>query len=77
MSIPPVADRVLDGGARACGELLIALRGALEAMRPGEVLKLMTRDPGARVDLPVWCQMTRHTLLWSDDDTYYVRRRHQ
>jgi len=74
---PPAADQVLDGGARACGELLIALKGALERMRPGEVLKLVSNDPGARVDLPIWCRMTRHTLLWSDGGSYYFKKRDQ
>lgn len=74
-SVPPEADHVLDGGHRACGELLIELKMTLDALAEGRVLKLVSQDPGARVDLPVWCQMTRHTLLWSDNDTYYIRRR--
>lgn len=72
---PPDADEVLDGGARACGELLIAIKTTLDGMRPSEVLKLLCHDPGAKVDLPIWCGMTRHTLLWSHDGTYYIRRR--
>jgi tRNA 2-thiouridine synthesizing protein A len=71
----PRADRVLDGGARACGELLIALKVELDGMRPGEVLQLISHDPGARVDLPIWCRMTRHRLIWNDDSTYYIARR--
>jgi tRNA 2-thiouridine synthesizing protein A len=73
----PPADRVLDGGARACGELLITLKVELDGMRPGEVLKLISHDPGARVDLPIWCRMTRHRLLWNHDTTYYIARRDQ
>lgn len=72
---PPAADAVLDGGARACGELLIALKTTLDALQEGRVLKLVCQDPGARVDLPIWCEMTRHTLLWCDETTYYIRRR--
>ena len=72
---PPEADTVLDGGSRACGELLIDLKIALDRLAGGRVLKLISRDPGARVDLPVWCEMTRHRLLWCDDETYYIRRR--
>jgi tRNA 2-thiouridine synthesizing protein A len=74
---PPAADHMLDGGSRACGELLIAIKTTLDGMRAGEVLKLMCHDPGAQVDLPVWCRMTRHTLLWNDETTYYIRRRDQ
>lgn len=72
---PPAADAVLDGGSRACGELLLDLKMTLDRLAAGRVLKLISRDPGARTDLPVWCQMTRHHLVWSDDETYYIRRR--
>lgn len=72
---PPDADQILDGGSRSCGELLIALKMTLDGMGAGEVLKLICHDPGAKEDLPVWCRMTRHTLLWSDRETYYIRRR--
>lgn len=72
---PPAADTVLDGGTRACGELLIELKTTLDRLTAGRVLKLISRDPGARTDLPVWCAMTRHRLLWSDDETYYIERR--
>lgn len=72
---PPEADRVLDGGSRACGELLIEIKNTLDGMSAGQVLKLVSHDPGAKADLPVWCQMTRHALLWSDDGSYYIRRR--
>jgi len=68
-------DRVLDGGSRACGELLLELKTTLDSMRAGEVLQLISHDPGARTDLPIWCRMTRHTLLWNDDTNYYIRRR--
>jgi anti-sigma factor (TIGR02949 family) len=74
-ALPPTADRVLDGGDQACGELLLAVKSTLDAMQAGEVLKLICHDPGARVDLPVWCGMTRHSLLWSNEDIYYIRRR--
>lgn len=72
---PPAADTVLDGGSRSCGELLIALKMTLDGLEEGRVLKLVCQDPGARVDLPIWCEMTRHTLLWNDEGTYYIRRR--
>lgn len=71
----PDADEVLDGGSRACGELLIALKLTLDRMGVGQVLELICHDPGAKEDLPVWCRMTRHRLLWSDGETYYIRRR--
>lgn len=73
----PEANEVLDGGERSCGELLIALKFTLDEMRGGQVLKLICRDPGAKEDLPVWCRMTRHRLLWGDGQTFFIQRREE
>lgn len=65
---PAYADE-WNAGDLACGELLIALRARLQAM-PGEVLKLVARDPGAPEDLAAWCRLTGNTLLHHDNETH-------
>lgn len=71
----PEPHAVLDGGERRCGELILALRIEIERLRPGEVLKLVCRDPAASEDLPAWCRMTGHRLLGGDGATFYIARR--
>jgi tRNA 2-thiouridine synthesizing protein A len=71
----PEPQAVLDGGERRCGELLLALRRAIERLRGGEVLKLVCRDPGAREDIPAWCRLTGHRLVWGDGSTFYIARK--
>lgn len=66
---PPANADEWDAGDLACGELLIALRARLRAM-PGEVLKLVARDPGAPEDLAAWCRLTGNTLLHHDNETH-------
>jgi tRNA 2-thiouridine synthesizing protein A len=73
-ALPEPAD-VLDGGDRSCGELILALKRAIDRLRTGEILKLMSRDPGAKEDLPAWCRITGHRLLWDDGSTFYIQRR--
>ncbi len=73
--MPPEAHAVLDGGDQACGELILTLKRAVETLGAGEILKLLTRDPGAPADLPAWCRLTGHHLLWGDGGTYYIQRR--
>jgi tRNA 2-thiouridine synthesizing protein A len=70
---PPAVE--WDAGGSGCGELVMELRILLDAMKPGEVLKLTARDPGGREDLPAWCRMTGHELLESRHPTYWIRRR--
>ncbi|MEX2224169.1 MAG: sulfurtransferase TusA family protein [Candidatus Rokuibacteriota bacterium] len=45
------------------GELALELRSRLGVLRPGQVLKLTARDPGAPADIPAWCRLTGQTLV--------------
>jgi tRNA 2-thiouridine synthesizing protein A len=71
----PVADEVWDAGDLGCGELVLELRMRLGRMRPGQVLELVARDPGAPADIPAWCRMTGHALISERHPVYHIRRR--
>jgi tRNA 2-thiouridine synthesizing protein A len=47
----------------------------MEAMLPGQVLRLIARDSGAPEDLPAWCRLTGHTLLSATPPAYIIRRK--
>jgi tRNA 2-thiouridine synthesizing protein A len=64
-----------NAGELGCGELVLELRRRLEAMAPGQVLKLTALDPGAPADLPAWCRMTGHTLVNRQHPVYLIRRK--
>jgi tRNA 2-thiouridine synthesizing protein A len=72
---PPRADVSWDAGDLACGDLVLQLRGRMEAMLPGQVLRLIARDSGAPEDLPAWCRLTGHTLLSATPPAYIIRRK--
>jgi tRNA 2-thiouridine synthesizing protein A len=59
----PAADLVLDAGQAGCGELLVLIFEQFKTMQPGQVLRVVGYDPGAWVDIPAWCRMTKNTLL--------------
>jgi tRNA 2-thiouridine synthesizing protein A len=59
----PAADLVVDGGDRACGELLIVLAGQLRSVAAGALVRLVATDPAAVVDIPAWCHLTGHRYL--------------
>ena len=69
------ADVVWDAADLACGVLLLALRGRMEAMRPGEVLRLVAQDAGAPEDVPAWCRLTGHALLSAQHTVYRICRK--
>ena len=64
-----------NAGELGCGELVLELRLRLEAMAPGQVLKLTALDPGAPADLPAWCRMTGHRLENQRHPVYLIRRK--
>jgi tRNA 2-thiouridine synthesizing protein A len=64
-----------DAGELGCGELLLALRDRLQALQPGELLKLTALDPGARADIPAWCRLTGHALVEERHPAYLIRRK--
>ena len=69
------ADTTWDAGDLACGELVLELRGRMQAMRPGQLLRLVALDAGARADVPAWCGLTGHTLVAAQHPVYLIRRK--
>lgn len=70
---PPAA--AWDAGDMGCGELVLALRGRLNALPPGAVLKVTATDPAAPEDLPAWCRMTGNPLVSMSHPEYHIRRK--
>ena len=71
----PVPDEEWDAGTMGCGELLLMLRGRLQTMRAGQVLKLTAQDPGAKEDLAAWCRLTGHKLISANHPEYWIQRK--
>ena len=68
-------DTEWDAGDMGCGELVMELRMRLKPMLPGHILKLTARDPGALEDLPAWCRLTGHRLMYADHPVYLIQRK--
>lgn len=54
---------MVDGGDRACGELLLVLAARSRTLAPHSEIRLLANDPAAAVDLPAWCHLTGHEYL--------------
>jgi TusA-related sulfurtransferase len=48
---------IWDAGDMGCGELIVVLRERILALEPGQVLRVIARDPGAPEDLPAWSRL--------------------
>jgi len=63
-AVPPPADaELVDGGDRACGELLLVLARRMRRLRRDTRVRLVATDPAAVVDVPAWCHLTGHRYL--------------
>ena len=51
----------------SCPIPVVRLAKAVAAVEVGEVVELLADDPGARVDIPVWCRLKGQELLAQDD----------
>lgn len=73
--------RVVDCLGLACPLPLVRLAKAIEEAEVGGQVDLLSDDPGARVDVPVWCRLKDHLFLGRDDLpaggwVFHVRRTH-
>lgn len=59
---------VVDGGDRACGELLLVLAARSRVLAPRSQIRLLATDPAAAIDLPAWCHLTGHHYLGHGTD---------
>lgn len=69
------ADAEWDAGLLGCGEILILLRGRMQSLKTGQVLKLTARDQAAPVEMPAWCRLTGRTLLHAQHPDYWIQQR--
>ena len=72
------ADKVLDARGWSCTWSILKAKSALELMRPGEVLEVLSTDPMTLKDLPTVLGQSSHHLIQIDREAafsrFYVRR---
>ena len=54
---------VLDCLGKACPVPVIELARAVTGLDIGDEVVVVADDPGAKVDIPVWCRMKGHDLI--------------
>ena len=71
----PAYDAEWNAGDLACGELVLELRQRLRRMWPGSIIKVTARDPAAPEDMPAWCRLTGHGLVYAAHPYYFIRHK--
>lgn len=66
MSTPSIPhDRELDASGLACPLPIVKTKKALSSMSPGQVLRVLSTDPGTADDMPALAEALGDALLWS------------
>lgn len=59
------ADKKLDTSGLCCPMPMVEINRAMQDMKEGETLEIISTDTGTRFDIPSWCQRTGNELLFS------------
>lgn len=74
-----VADAVLDCSGMLCPVPVVKTQKAIIEMESGQVLKMISTDPGAPPDMEAWSKQTGNEMLQNsvEDGTYifYFRKK--
>lgn len=65
-------DDEFDGGEETCGRVIVNLYLYIRDQQPGLRLLVISRDPGAPVELPAWCRMTKNELTKMQHPYYLI-----
>ncbi len=72
------ANQVLDASGLACPMPIIKTKKAVDAMKVGEILKLIATDPGSVSDVAAWTGKTGHELLGHEEaegkHVFYIKK---
>jgi tRNA 2-thiouridine synthesizing protein A len=60
-------DTEVDTSGLNCPLPLLKAKKALSSMQTGERLRLIATDPGAFIDIPVYCEISVHQLIDSSE----------
>ena len=65
-------DDEFDGGEKTCGRVIVNLHLYIRDQEPGLRILVISRDPGAPVELPAWCRMTKNELTEMQHPYYLI-----
>ena len=69
------ADAFYDAGDLGCAYGPLQEIAALMArLAPGQTLEVRATDPSVAVDLPAWCRLTGHELIFTQADRYLIKK---
>ncbi|MFP3158265.1 MAG: sulfurtransferase TusA family protein [Hydrogenobaculum sp.] len=73
------ADRTLDASGLNCPLPVLKTKKEMAEMSSGQILELITTDPGAKADIPAYCKRTGDELLETVEEggkiIFYIKKK--
>ncbi len=73
LSSAPAAASCVDARGSACPGPLLEAKKAIGSVKVGEVLEVLSGDPGTKEDIPAWAGKVGHEYLGHQDADGYSR----
>jgi TusA-related sulfurtransferase len=68
-----LVDRHLDCLGLFCPMPVLKIRESIKTMRPGQVIEMLSDDPGSEADMQSWVARTGHELVQLERDGAVLR----
>ena len=72
-------DQTLDTKGMNCPMPVLKTKKALDSIEPGQVLEVLTTDPGSKSDIPALLDRLGHELLETKEDggviSFYIKKK--
>lgn len=72
-------DKSLDTSGLNCPLPVLKTKKAMEGLQSGQILEVISTDPGAKADIPAFCNRTGHQLLETVEEggkyIFYLRKK--
>ncbi|MGQ9471047.1 MAG: sulfurtransferase TusA family protein [Candidatus Aminicenantales bacterium] len=67
------ADVTLDCFGLLCPLPIIETAKKLKELKPGQILEVISTDPGIKEDMPSWCRLTGQEFLGSEEEGEFIK----
>ncbi|RMG01954.1 MAG: sulfurtransferase TusA family protein [Nitrospirae bacterium] len=72
-------DQTLDTKGMNCPMPVLKTKKALDTIEPGQILEVLTTDPGSKSDIPALLDRLGHELVETKEDggviTFYIKKK--
>ena len=67
-----MSTHTLDTKNLLCPMPVIRTQDKINTLNAGDILTVLTTDPGSKVDIPTWCRINHHEIITMEEDNALI-----